>query len=66
MSAAAFKSPPSRLFTQPYVQAHIKVNIELDVTGFCEGNSLVVGEFPENDSGAKMFPFDDVIMKLML
>ena len=39
---------------------------KLHVTGFCEGNSLVVGEFPENDSGAKMFPFDDVIIKLIL
>ena len=32
------------------------------VTGFCEGNSPVTGEFPaQRASNAVMFPFDDVI-----
>ena len=33
------------------------------VTGLCEGNSPVTGEFPaQRVCNAKMFPFDDVIM----
>ena len=35
-----FKSPVSRLCTQPFVQA------KLPVTGLCEGNVPVTGEFP--------------------
>ena len=36
---------------------------KLCVTGLCEGNSTVTGEFPaQRPSDAKMFPFDDVIM----
>ena len=40
------KSPASRLFTQPFIQAQIKENIKLRVTGLCVGNSPVTGEFP--------------------
>ena len=48
------------LFTQPSVQTQIKEN----VTGLCEGNSPVTGEFPaQRASNAEIFPFDDVIMK---
>ena len=37
---------------------------KLRVTGLCVGNSPVTGEFPaQRASNAKMFPFDDVIMK---
>ena len=37
---------------------------KLRVTGLCEGNSPVTGEFPTHRSVTrKMFPFDDVIMK---
>ena len=37
------------------------------VTGLCVGNSPVTGEFPaQKASNAKMFPFDDVIMKYAL
>ena len=36
----------SRLFTQPFIQAHIKNPSKLLVTGLCEGNSAVTGEFP--------------------
>ena len=36
---------------------------KLRVTGLCEGNSPVTGEFPtQKASNAEMFPFDDVIM----
>ena len=31
------KSPASRLFTQPFIQAQIKETIKLHVTGLCEG-----------------------------
>ena len=34
------------------------------VTGLCEGNSPVTGEFPAQlASNAEFFPFDDVIIK---
>ena len=37
---------------------------KLRVTGLCEGNSPVTGEFPtQRASNAEMFPFDDAIMK---
>ena len=40
----------------------MKENIEA-LTGLCEGNSPVTGEFPAQwASNAKKFPFDDVIM----
>ena len=36
---------------------------KLRVTGLCEGNSPVTGEFPaQRASNLEMFPFDDVIM----
>ena len=38
------KSPAYRLFTQPFVQVHIKE--KLRVTGLCKGTSPVTGEFP--------------------
>ena len=37
---------------------------KLRVTGLCEGNSPVAGEFPaQRASNAEKFPFDDVTMK---
>ena len=40
-----------------------KKTSKLRVTGLCEGNSLVTGEFPsQKASDAEIFPFDDVIM----
>ena len=40
-----------------------KKTSKLHVNGLCEGNSPVIGEFPEQmASNTKMFPFDDVIM----
>ena len=41
------KSPASRLFIQPFIQAQIKEKkSKLRVTGLCAGNSPVTGEFP--------------------
>ena len=34
------------MFTQPFIQAQIKENIKLHVTGPCVGDSPVTGEFP--------------------
>ena len=43
-----------------------KKTAKLRVTGLCEGNSPVTGEFPtQMASNAEMFPFDDVIMIMM-
>ena len=40
-------SPPSRLFTQPFIQAQNNENTKaIRVTGLCAGNSPVNGEFP--------------------
>ena len=39
-------SAASWLFAQPFVQAQIKGTAKLHVTGFCEGNLPVTGEFP--------------------
>ena len=40
------KSPALPLFTQPFIRAQIKKISKLGVTGLCEGNSPVAGEFP--------------------
>ena len=40
------KSPASRLFTQPFVRRGSKKTSKLRITGLCEGNSPVTGEFP--------------------
>ena len=49
---------------QSFVQAKIKENIKLRVTGLCEENPPVTGGFPHKQPvTGKMFPFDDVIMK---
>ena len=40
-----------------------KKTSKVRITGLCEGNSPVTGEFPaQRASNAEMFPFDDVIM----
>ena len=38
--------PASRVFAQPFVQAHIKKISKLRVAGLCEGNPTVTGGFP--------------------
>ena len=57
------KSPVSRLFAQPFVQAEIKENIKAPRHWSLWGNSRVIGEFPaQSASNAEMLPFDDVII----
>ena len=41
-----FKSPASRLFTQPFILWRWKKTWKLRITGLCVGNSPVIGEFP--------------------
>ena len=42
-----------------------KKTSKLRVTGLCEGNSPVIGEFPsQRASNMEMFPFDNIIMIL--
>ena len=48
----------SWLFTQPFVQVEIKKTSKLRVTGLCEGNSPVTGEFHTQ----RAHNADDVIM----
>ena len=51
------KSPASPLFTQPFIQTQIKKTSKLRVTGLCEGNSPVTGEFlAQVVSNAENFP----------
>ena len=57
--------PHGRLFHRLHVllRRRWKKTPKLRVTGLCEGNSTVTGEFPaEMASNADFFPFDDVIM----
>ena len=42
----AMASQLSWLFIQPFVQVQMKKTSKLRVTGLCEGNSTVAGEFP--------------------
>ena len=45
------------------MQAQIKENIKIRVTGLCEGNPPLTGGFPpQRASNAEKFPFDDVIL----
>ena len=64
MGAMGLKSPASRLFTQPCIQAQIKENIKAPRNWLCAGNSPVAGEFPVHiaSNAEFVFPFDDVIM----
>ena len=53
------------VFWSLYLGADEKKISKLRVTGLCEGNSPVTGEFPaQKASNAEKFPFDDVIMLL--
>ena len=54
------------VYSTVYSGADKKNTSKLRVTGLCEGNSPVTGEFPaQRASNAEMFPFDDVIMCAM-
>ena len=45
-----------------FFRCRLKKMSTLHITGLCEGNSLVTGEFPQKGAVTqKMFPFDDVI-----
>ena len=46
MSVMASQITSLTIFTQPFIQAQIKGTSKLRVTGLCEGNSPVTGEFP--------------------
>ena len=53
----------SQLLTQPIVQAQIKENTKLHITGLCEGNSPVTGEFPvQRASNVENVSIVDVVM----
>ena len=57
------KLPASRLLTRRLFRRRSKKASKLRVTGLCEGNSAVTGEFPAHrSSNAEMFPFDDITM----
>ena len=66
------KTPASRLFTQPFIQAQIKENIKAPHHCLSESESLAfvlgIHRWPVNSPHKwpvkrKMFPFDDVIME---
>ena len=60
------KSPASGLFSQPFVQAHIKENIKAPCHWPKWGNPPVTCGFPsQRASNGEMFPFDDVIARLI-
>ena len=53
----------SIVYSTVYSRSRSKKTSGHRVTGFCEGNSPVTGEFPaQMASNANIFPFDDVIM----
>ena len=53
----------SQITSLTIVYSQIKGASNLRVTGLCEGNSPVTGEFPaQRASNAEMFQFDDVIV----
>ena len=61
------KSPASRLFTQPLIQAAIKENIKAVRQWPLCGEFTGTGEFPaQMASNAEMFPFDDAIMHSLI
>ena len=58
------KSPMSRLFAKPFVQAQIKENIKAPRKWSLGGESISDRWIPKHKGPVtrKMFPFDDVIM----
>ena len=55
------------IYSTVYAGAHQRKTSKFRVTGLCEGNSPVTGEFPaQMTSNTEMFPFDDVIMSINL
>ena len=64
MSAIEFKiTSLTIVYSAVYSRRTSKKVSKLRVTGLCEGNLPVTGEFPtQRASNAEMFPFDDIIM----
>ena len=61
MGAMRLKSPASRLFAQPFVEARIKANIKALLHWPLCGETT--GGFPlQSASNTEMLPFDDVII----
>ena len=60
------KSPASRLFTQPFIQAQIKENIKAQRHWPLCGEFWPVNLPHKGPVTQKMFPFDDVIMSLRI
>ena len=62
------KSPASRLFTQPFIQAQIKQNIKSSVSlPFVRGIHRCPVNYPHKGQVTrKIFPLDDVIMNTEL
>ena len=57
------KPPADDCLLDRLFQYRSRETLKLRVTGLCEGNSPVTGEFPtQRASNAEMFLFDDVIM----
>ena len=57
--------PPHDCLLKRLFRRRSKKTLKLHITGLCEGNSPVTGEFPtQRASNAEMFPFDDVILWL--
>ena len=55
------------MFVQQFVHEQIKENIKAPRHWLCEGNSPVIDGFPsQRSSNAEMFPFDDVIICIIL
>ena len=61
------KSPASPLFTQPFIQAHIKENIKSSASlAFVRGIRRWALNSPyKGPVTRKMFPFDDVLMQVL-
>ena len=66
MSAMAFQiTSLTIVYSTVYSRRRWKKTSKLRVTGLCEGNSPVTGEFPaQRPLTRKMFPFDGVIVYL--
>ena len=63
MSAMATQITGVSLFNQPLFRRRSKETSKLRVTGLCDRNSPVTGEFPaQKSSKAENLSFDDVIM----
>ena len=63
MGAMAFQITSLAMVYSKIYSGADKKNIKLRVTGLCEGNSPVTGDFPaQKASNAENVSFDDVIM----